>query len=173
MAMLSGDRLFDAFAGLSVVLVLVAIPFTEIRRRKLGPVLVRLPRMPWQRVFVALGAMQLTLALSIFRIAPGGGLMAACAGLLLITCAVRRVELRERGIAGIENAWPWREVEYFEWGGNDRGTLYLRLYWKWWFRTSGVVPVPADQREAVARILHQYAPHAEPTTDFGQNSVCR
>jgi hypothetical protein len=28
MVMLSGDRLFDAFAGLSVVLVLVAIPFT-------------------------------------------------------------------------------------------------------------------------------------------------
>jgi hypothetical protein len=46
MAVLAGDRLFDAFAGLSVVLVLVAIPFTEIRRRKLGPVLVHLPRVP-------------------------------------------------------------------------------------------------------------------------------
>jgi hypothetical protein len=46
MLMLSGDRLFDALAWLSVVLVLVAIPFTEIRRRKLGPVLVRLPRVP-------------------------------------------------------------------------------------------------------------------------------
>lgn len=162
---------FDAFAWLNVVLVLVFIPFTEIRRRMLGPVLVRLPRVPLQRVFVALGAMQLAGALSIFRTSPAGALLIAGCGLVFITCAARRFELRERGIAGIENAWPWREVEYFEWVGRDRGTLHVRLYWKWWFRASGVVPVPANQREAVARILHQYAPHAEPTTGFGQNSV--
>jgi hypothetical protein len=115
--------------------------------------------------------MQLAVALWMFRISPAGGFLAAGSGLVFITGAARRFELRERGIAGIENAWPWREVEYYDWVGKDGGTLHLRLYWKWWFRTSGLVPVPADQREAVARILHQYAPHAAPTTGFGQNSV--
>jgi hypothetical protein len=162
---------FDAFVWLSVVVVLVVIPFTEIRRRRLGTVLVRVPRVPAQRVFAALGAMHLALALLVYGTSPAGGLLTACAGLLFLTCAVRRFELRERGIAGLENAWPWREVEYYHWVGRDRGTLHLRMYWQWWFRTSGVVGVPADQREAVARILHQYAPHAAPTTGFGQNSV--
>jgi hypothetical protein len=89
-ATLPSDRFFDVVAWLGFALVLVVVPFTEISRRKLGAVLVRLPRVPAQR---------------------------------------------------------------------------------WWFRGSGVVPVPADQREAVARVLRQYAPHAEPTTGFGQNSV--
>lgn len=169
--MLAGDRVFDALTWLGVVVVLIAIPFIEIRRRMLGPVLVRLPRVPSQRRFVALGAMQLTIALSMSRISPAAALLTACSGLVFIVCAVRRFELREQGIAGVENAWPWREVEYYDWVGRDRGTLHLRLYWKWWFRSSGVVPVPADQREAVARILHEYAPNAEPTTRFGQNSV--
>jgi hypothetical protein len=171
MATLSPDRFFDSLAWLSVVLVLVFIPFTEVRRRMLGPVLVRLPRVPSQRVFVAMGAMELAGALSIFRTSPAGAVLIACSGLVFIVCAVRRFELRERGIAGVQNAWPWREVEYYDWVGADRGTLHLRLDWKWWFRTSGAVPVPADQRESVARVLHQYAPHAEPTTGFGQNSV--
>jgi hypothetical protein len=36
---------------------------------------------------------------------------------------------------------------------------------------SGLVPVPADQRESIARILQEYAPHAAPTVDWAQNSV--
>lgn len=153
--------------GLMVATVLI----TEHRRRRLGSVLVRLPRLPTQRMFAAVGAMQLTSGLAISRISPVGALLIAGSGLFFIVCAIRRFELREQGIAGVENAWPWREVEYYEWVGKDRGTLRLSLYWKWWFRTSGVVPVPADQREAVARILQQYAPNAAPTTGFGQNSV--
>jgi hypothetical protein len=170
-AMLPGDRVFNALTWLGIVVVLIAIPFIEARRRMLGPVLMRLPRVPSQRMFVAVGAMQLTIALSMWSISPGGASLTACSGLVFVVCAVRRFELREQGIAGIENAWPWREVEYYDWVGKGRGTLHLRLYWKWWFRASGLVPVPADQREAVTRILREYAPHAAPTADWAQNSV--
>ncbi|HZG43975.1 MAG TPA: hypothetical protein VEY93_13555 [Longimicrobium sp.] len=162
---------FDAFVWLSVVLVLVVIPFTEVRRRRLGTVLVRVPPVPAQRIFAALGAMHLALALYMYGTSPAGGLLTACAGLLCLTIAVRRFELRERGIAGVENAWPWREVEHYHWVGPERGTLHLRLYWRWWFRTSGVVPVPSEQREAVERILREHASHAAPTLDWAQNRV--
>ena len=161
----------DACVWLGVVLVLAVIPFTELRRRRLGTVLVRVPRVPAQRVFVAVGAMQLSLALAMYGISPAGGFLAAGSGLFFLATAARRFELRERGIAGLENAWPWREVEYYHWVGPDRGTLHLRLYWRWWFRASGVVPVPSEQRQAVERILREHAPHAAPTTDWAQNSV--
>jgi hypothetical protein len=157
---------------LLALLMVVTILVTEHRRRKLGSVLVRLPLVHTQWVFLITGAVQLLVAAITFRPrVPSISLVPACLGAFFIVVALRRVELRERGIAGLENAWPWREVEYYDWVGKDRGTLHLRLYWKWWFRTSGAVPVPADQREAVARILHQYAPNAEPTTGFGQKSV--
>jgi hypothetical protein len=170
--MLPSERFFDALVWLGPLLVVGTLLVTEHRRRKLGPVLVRMPRVHTQWVFLVTGAVQLLVALLTFRPrAPTIALVPACLGIFFIGMALRRYEFRERGLATLESAWPWREVEYFDWVGRDRGTLHLRLYWTWWFRSSGVLPVPADQHETVARILHQHAPHAEPTTGCGRNDV--
>jgi len=170
--MFTSDRFLEAIIWLGAFLVVVTTLVTEYQRRKLGPVLVRMPRLRRQWMFLIAGAVQLLVAVITFSVrVPTIALMPACLGGFFIVFALRRYEFRERGLATLENAWPWREVEYFDWVGSDRGGLYLRLCWTWWFRSSGVLPVPAHQREAVARILHECAPHAEPTTSFGQNSV--
>jgi hypothetical protein len=156
---LAPDRVFEFVAWLGAIVLLGAVPVTELRRRKLGAVLVRFPRTPSQKVFGGVGVMQLLAAWFTFTPrAPMVAVLAGCTGLFFVTCAVRRYEFRERGIATMESAWPWTQVVHYSWAGAGRDQLHLQLYWTWWFSSSGVLPVPAGQREAVDGVLRKHAP---------------
>ncbi|HWK90049.1 MAG TPA: hypothetical protein VNP72_08630 [Longimicrobium sp.] len=155
----TGDISVSALLVLPPVGVCASVSWMIWRRRRLGPVLLRMPRSRHHDGLVGFALLYLGIGayVQVFTSGePPVALVFVALAAFFAFLGFSPLELRTGGISSRGDAWTWSELTRYAWLDADRSQLALRFRTRWWPH-SGVLPVPPDHRDRLAGILDHYA----------------
>lgn len=148
---------FVAFVSMSSLAWVVALALLlASRSRRLGSVLVRLPRARYSRLSIAVAVLFLPLIgleayswLAYRREFPWSIGWQSAIVVQNLMLARAGFELRESGVCDFLNEWRWDELRHWRWQGSD-----LQLHFGFWSPVA--FPVPEDRRADVETALTRH-----------------
>lgn len=153
-----------AFAIFWVAIFAAFVTTFLIGRAKRGAILLDCGHHPTRALFLLNAAIFAFLGLgggfasnTFDTVGIASGLFGITFSVFWILISFGRLQIVEKGIWQYWNLLKWQKLESYEWHGDATPTLALQTKTKFPFLGRGALPVPAEHREAVFKLLEQYA----------------
>ena len=144
-------------------LMLLSVVVIRYWRRRLGPVIVKLPANSYNKIWIALGiGLCVWTIIGVFVLGTPGGVAGENArfllpyfgfGLAMALIGLNRFTIHAGGVSGLDNVIPWKRVHSYSWEDTNRSILKLRYKRRIPGYKYGWLGIPEGQRAAVEKVL--------------------
>lgn len=152
-----------AFALVWSIIFVVFVSTYLMGRRNRGAILLDCGRHPARALCLFNAAVFLFLALTgglVTNITDARGVAGVMFGITFaaywLMMSLGRLQFTENGIWQYWHLWRWQGLEGYEWHNEASSTLMLQSKSRYLMLSSAALAVPAEQKEAVAKILNKY-----------------